>query len=94
MRMKKQANSFAITTRKKDAARFRKELSLLKTLAVTVLMFVICWLPYGIVVLFFSGTVPPRVKKVRQQMSCCGKFDEKKKKTWTPRIASLREHPG
>ena len=51
-------------SRDKERMRVVREIALLKTLAVTICAFLICWLPYGIVVLFFADTVPPQVKKV------------------------------
>jgi len=42
----------------------RREVNLLKTLATAVVLFVICWVPYGVCILFFTGKTPPDVKKV------------------------------
>ncbi|CAK8693990.1 unnamed protein product [Clavelina lepadiformis] len=49
----------------------KKEINLIKTLAVTVVFFVFCWTPYGLVVLFFAKTVPPRVKKTAARLGLC-----------------------
>ena len=51
-------------SRDKERMRVVREIALLKTLAVTICAFLICWLPYGIIALFFADTVPPQVKKV------------------------------
>ena len=53
-------------TLQQERTRLRKEITLLRTLAVTVVAFVVCWMSYGVVVMFFAPTVPPRVKKVKR----------------------------
>jgi len=40
-----------------------KEMSLLRTLAITVLIFVLCWMPYGATILIDPYTVSPLLKK-------------------------------
>ena len=55
-------------SRLKEQERIKQEINLVKTLAVIVGVFLICWLSYAIVVLFFAETVPPRVKKVRNRL--------------------------
>jgi len=55
------------TREQKERTRMEREIRLLKTLAVTVCVFLACWIPFGVVVLFFSKTIAPEVKKVSFQ---------------------------
>jgi len=48
----------------KEYIRIKREISLLKTLAVAICAFLACWIPHGILVLFFAETASPGVKKV------------------------------
>lgn len=51
----------SVKQRKKS---FQKEIGLIKTLAVTVIVFVLCWTPYFIAVLCGEGVLPPLLHKV------------------------------
>ena len=42
----------------------RREINLLKTLATTVVLFVLCWVPYGVCIIVTQGHTPTNVKKV------------------------------
>ena len=52
------------TTCPSDRIRSKREIALLKTLAVATIASIICWIPFAIVVMFFAETVLPQVKKV------------------------------
>lgn len=59
----------------------KKERALLRTLATTVLVFVICWLPFGFCVLIDPTNINKHAKKVSlktffEEMSCFTKFND------------------
>ena len=75
IRRKVRSRSMMTSTRSQQGkGASKKELNLLKTLAITVAIFAVCWLPYGGVILFDRLAVDHRVKKVnkdgRKQFFC------------------------
>ncbi|CAK8693989.1 unnamed protein product [Clavelina lepadiformis] len=57
-------SSVQFDNRDKKKRSLQREVNLLKTLATTVALFVLCWGPYGVCVLGFARTVPYQAKKI------------------------------
>jgi len=59
--------SGSVSFARKERRSLQTEIDLLKTLATTVIVFVLCWVPHGFVIMFGRPGPPDEFQKVRNK---------------------------